>query len=230
MVYKTVPLTESQVGKYIDINGDGIPEGVIFADLTIGGAGEYGDRDAEHNGIYSIPAENNLKDYAVIGEYEDKINGKQEMLTPVLDGEDRFYIMALKDFGDGMFTWYTSAYNKIEDYSTITKPDFGAGKQNTINMIKKWNSAAYGRKSLYDIWNIVQNKVAEGWFVPSFAEWKTFGNAINLNYESVKNKGMESDYWLSSMYNSYMAYYTYANRMGHSDVSFHHHIRLAKTI
>ena len=227
MVYKTVPLTESQVGKYIDTNGDGIPEGVIFADLAVGGKC-YGE---EIHNNYEIPTiKKGLKDYVIIGEYDDIINGKQEMLTHILDGEDRFYIMALKDFGDGMFSWYMSAYDKVEDYNVITKPDFGAGKQNTLNMIKKWNSEAYGIKSPYDIWNIVQNKVAEGWFVPSFVEWKTFGNAINLNYESVKNKGMESDYWLSSMYNSYMAYYTFANLMGHGDISFHHHIRLAKTI
>lgn len=32
MIYKTISSTESQVGKYIDIDGDGIPEGIIFAD------------------------------------------------------------------------------------------------------------------------------------------------------------------------------------------------------
>ena len=37
MIYKTISPTESQVGKYVDINGDGIPEGVIFADLAVGG-------------------------------------------------------------------------------------------------------------------------------------------------------------------------------------------------
>lgn len=36
MAYKTISYTESQVGKYIDINGDGIPEGAIFADLAVG--------------------------------------------------------------------------------------------------------------------------------------------------------------------------------------------------
>ena len=42
MAYKTVPLNESQVGKYVDIDGDGIPEGVIFADLAVGGEGQWG--------------------------------------------------------------------------------------------------------------------------------------------------------------------------------------------
>ena len=42
MAYKTVPLNESQVGKYVDIDGDGIPEGIIFADLAVGGEGCFG--------------------------------------------------------------------------------------------------------------------------------------------------------------------------------------------
>ena len=76
MVYKTVPPTESQVGKYIDINGDGIPEGVIFADLAVGGEGQWGNEDFKEK--YKIPTiEDCLKDYIVIGEYNDQINGKQ---------------------------------------------------------------------------------------------------------------------------------------------------------
>ena len=39
MIYKTISPTESQVGKYVDINGDGIPKGIIFADKI----------DFEHN-------------------------------------------------------------------------------------------------------------------------------------------------------------------------------------
>ena len=36
-----------QIGKYVDINGDGIPEGIIFADLAIGCKGRYcGDYNA----------------------------------------------------------------------------------------------------------------------------------------------------------------------------------------
>ena len=48
MAYKTISYTESQVGKYIDINGDGIPEGAIFADLAVGGSGQWG-KHPHHN-------------------------------------------------------------------------------------------------------------------------------------------------------------------------------------
>ena len=105
MVYKIVSPTECQVGKYIDINGDGIPEGVIFADLAVGGSGQWGNEEFKEK--YKIPTINDgLKDYIVIGEYNDQINGKQEVLAPILDGEDRFYIMGLQDVGPKNQTWY----------------------------------------------------------------------------------------------------------------------------
>ena len=118
MIYKTISTTESQVGKYVDINGDGIPEGVIFADLAVGGKGRYGNKHGSC--IYEIPTGQEFKDYLVIGKHEDKINGKQDVLTPILDGENRFYIMALEDLKGGvygMFAWYEAAYHKIEDYN-----------------------------------------------------------------------------------------------------------------
>ena len=42
-------------------------------------------------------------------------------------------------------------------------------------MIASWNAEEYGaqnRSSTYeDIWGVIQEKVAEGWFVPSKSEW-----------------------------------------------------------
>ena len=144
MAYKTVPLNESQVGKYVDIDGDGIPEGVIFADLAVGGEGQWGNEDFK--GKYKIPTiEDGLKDYIVIGEYNDQINGKQEVVVPILDGEDRFYIMALSNVNKGKYSWYGSA-KKMPDYKKTTLNVFGSGRQNTLNMMKKWTNEEYGKK------------------------------------------------------------------------------------
>ena len=101
MIYKPVSLTESQIGKYVDINGDGIPEGVIFADLAIGA-------DSLWNGTPNTryryeKSSNKLKEYVVVGTYTHALNGKREMLTPILDGEDRFYIMALNNVNSDGF-------------------------------------------------------------------------------------------------------------------------------
>lgn len=145
MIYKPVSLTESQIGKYVDINGDGIPEGVIFADLAIGG-------DKLWNGTPNTryryeKSSKELKEYIVVRTYVHSLNGKQEMLAPILDGEDRFYIMALKDINSKEYYWYMSAFSKkMPDYEETTLEVFGSGKQNTSNMIEKWNSESYGDK------------------------------------------------------------------------------------
>lgn len=96
MVYKLISPTKSQVGKYIDTNGDGIPEGIIFIDLVA-------DKEKQlkyDNKMYKIPTikeKDNIKEYVTGGKFSHKLNGEQEMLMPIFDGEDRFYIMALED-------------------------------------------------------------------------------------------------------------------------------------
>ena len=69
MVYKTVPLNESQVGKYVDINGDGIPEGVIFADLAIGGGHAKVSDNAEIYGHAYIGDNAEVVGFSLIGGY-----------------------------------------------------------------------------------------------------------------------------------------------------------------
>ena len=233
MIYKTISPTESQVGKYVDINGDGIPEGVIFADLTVGGKSQYGNKHGSC--IYEIPTGQEFKDYLVIGKHEDKINGKQDVLTPILDGENRFYIMALEDLKGGvygMFSWYESAYHKIEDYNILTKSNFGAGRQNTLNMIKSWNNEKYGTKNPYDIWNTVQNKINEGWFVPSTAEWAAFAYRLNISSKNYENKNMSYNYWTSHLCDRAKAYFIslVEDRISYTRLNSDIYIRLAKTI
>lgn len=201
MIYKTVPFTESQVGKYIDINGDGIPEGVIFADLAVGGKGKY---EIAEYAKYKIPTiKEGLKDYVVIGEYNDKINGKQEILSPILDGLDRFYIMALNDVSLHLHPMYATAYFKlIDNYKTLTSPVFGAGRQNTLTMIEKWNNEEYGEKnrgSSPDLWGEIQTLVNDGWFVSSCAEWSAFGDGLNLTKDNYSDKGLKIWYWTSTL-------------------------------
>lgn len=199
MVYKTVSLTESQVGKYVDINGDGIPEGVIFADLAIGGKGQYG---KTLNGEYEISKiENDLKDYAVIGEYEDKINGKQEVLVPILEGENRFYILAFNDINEDFHYWYYSA-KKTKDLIWFPK-DFGHGKENTISLLNKWCNEKYGKKDHGDLWNHIQDEIKDGWFIPSLQEWCAFADQLNITDENFQEKGLMGFYWASSATTSY---------------------------
>jgi len=231
MIYKTVSLTESQVGKYVDINGDGIPEGVIFADLAVGGKCLYGEGIY---GEYKIPTiKEGLKDYIVIDGFEDKINGKQEVLAPILDGQDRFYIMALNNVNSDAFTWYESAtYEQIKDYYTITSSKFGTGKLNTLSMLIKWNNSEYGKKKQNDLWNKIKIQVQNGWFIPSKEEFSCFGTSLGLTKLNFLDKGLNPYYWTSSLNNTSSAFHI--SLIQECMKPFHicnfSHVRLAATI
>lgn len=197
-----VSRTESQVGKYVDINGDGIVDGIIFADLLFGSSGRWVDSD----GDFTIPTITESKDYYVSqNSYTDSLGGTVEVLTPISDGLDRFYIMALSDMSTSRYSWYYDAYDKINDY-TITSGGFGGGKQNTLTMISKWNSKFYGEQgedSYYkDLWGQIQERTNNGWFVPSRGEWAAFGANLNINPSNYLSKGLSDWYWSSSLYYS----------------------------
>ncbi|RHP65335.1 DUF1566 domain-containing protein [Coprobacillus sp. OF03-2AA] len=209
MAYKTVPLNESQVGKYVDIDGDGIPEGIIFADLAVGGEGCFG----YDQGTYKITAlkevmKDYTKEYVIKGKFSHKLNGEQEMLTPILDGEDRFYIMALNDVGKNEHCWYYKAsFKGMLDYEKATSETFGSGKQNTLNMIEKWNKGNYGTQNSDDMWRLIQKQVDDGWFVPSIDEWAAFAGQLGITKSNYSSKGLSGWYWSSSQYNTNNAYY-----------------------
>ena len=232
MAYKTVPLNESQVGKYVDIDGDGIPEGVIFADLAVGDSGQWGNEYFKEK--YKIPTiEDGLKDYIVIGEYNDQINGKQEVLAPILDGIDRFYIMALNDVGKDEHYWYNKAtFKGMIDYEETTLETFGSGKQNTLNMIKKWNKEDYGAQDSDDMWSLIQEQVDDGWFIPSIREWCAFTEQLGITESNYSSKGLSGWYWSSSQYNTSSAYYIGLNNgyVNNLYVGNNNYVRLAKTI
>ena len=231
MAYKTVPLNESQVGKYVDIDGDGIPEGVIFADLAVGDSGQWGDKDFKEK--YKIQMiKDGLRDYIVVGEYDDQINGKQEVLAPILDGEDRFYIMALNNVSKDQYSWYNSAYSeKMLDYEKATSEIFGSGKQNTLNMIEKWNKEDYGAQDSDDMWSLIQEQVNDGWFIPSIDEWCAFTEQLGITESNHSSKGLPGWYWSSSQYNASNAYYInlYDGLVNINYVNSFNYVRLAAT-
>lgn len=227
MIYKPVSLTESQIGKYVDINGDGIPEGVIFADLAIGADRLW---NGTPNTRYQYDkSSKKLKEYVVVGTYSHALNGKREMLTPILDGEDRFYIMALQDVTQNEHYWYKNAfYKKMPDYEKTTLNVFGSGRQNTLNMMKKWTNEEYGKQDSLDIWNVIKEQVDNGWFIPSIREWAAFAEELHINFCDE----ISDSYWSSSQYNDVGAYGIDVDvsdlLMGGTILTCH--VRLAKTI
>lgn len=211
MVYKLISPTKSQVGKYIDTNGDGIPEGIIFIDLVA-------DKEKQlkyDNKMYKIPTikeKDNIKEYVTGGKFSHKLNGEQEMLMPIFDGEDRFYIMALEDIDKHWcHHWYANV-SDMNDFAITTAMDFGSGRQNTLNMMKKWTNEEYGKQDSLDIWNVIKEQVEDGWFVPSTIEWKVFRNQLNIKRANFEGRALKVRYWSSSQFDCDGVYIEDMNR------------------
>lgn len=232
---------------YADIEGDGIVDGVIFADLAVGESGQWGDAW----GNYTIPKESNLKEYYIKEESYTDDFGTGKVLSPIKekDGNDRFYVMALDDFDSSMHYWYCNAYNKLDSSYSVGKSenDFAEaggqpiGKVNTERMIASWNmgSGQYGDRNENDMWGIIQkkdtdgkSKIEKGWFVPSKSEWVAFGARFNIdrtNYSS--DFKLSNYYWSSAQGNTMYAYYVYfeAGFASNSNVNNSFYVRLATT-
>ena len=212
----------SYVGYYADIDADGTVDGVIYADLAVGnqGSGQWNNSNGTY---YTIPTvTEGLKDY-YISKTNYKANegfGTKDVISPTGTGKDRFYIMALTDI-DGKrngtyYDWYNAAYGKMSDYAATTLGDFGIGKSNTTTMISKWNAKAYGAQNSCsyhkDMWGQIQEKVKNGWFVPSRAEWAAFGEELGISKYSSSEKyyenfGLSYWYWSSSQLSAYSAWF-----------------------
>ena len=197
--------TNSFVGNYADVDGDGTADGVIYADLAIGGSGSWGGYR------YTIPTGSNFKKYTLIGTHNENGFGTKDVIQlSNISGSARFYIMALEDIRTSSyntFYWYYGANSAINDYASVTSTGFGRGKQNTTNMMTKWNGSQYGSQNARDIWGVIQNQVNNGWYIPSRDEWAAFAGEFDVtstNYYSTYR--LSSNYWLSSLSNENNAY------------------------
>ena len=237
---KPISKTESQVGKYADIDGDGTVDGIIFADLAVGGSGIWNDYDttvgwANTQGTYVIPTVSSTRDYYVSQEsYTNKLGGTAEVLTPIGAGEDRFYIMSLNNLS-GTYDWYNSAKGNMNDYATTTSQEFGKGKDNTATMIIKWEAKAYGEQNACtqhkDIWGQIKTQVNNGWFVPSRQEWAAFAGQLGITKSNYSSKGLSGWYWSSSQSYTNSAYYVNLGTgyVGNGYVYGNGYVRLAAT-
>ena len=205
----SVSESESYVGYYADVDGNGTVDGVIYADLAIGGSGEWnpGNNSDRERGKYTIPEVSNFKKYKVSKSgHSDDFGTKDVLTVSNSSGNERFYVMALDDVDSKYHCWYDDAYGNMNDYQTATSTSFGSGKQNTKNMIAKWNSSAYGAQndgSYTDMWGLsaVQSGTwngSSGWYVPSRGEWGAFADKLGITSSNYRNKGLFDGYWSSS--------------------------------
>ena len=148
--------------------------------------------------------------------------------------------MALEDIDSSTHYWYNSASGNLDvSYNVSTSAnDFAVagaeptGRLNTERMIASWNSSQYGAQNANDTWGLIQDEVADGWFVPSKSEWSAFGVAFNITKSNYKKTfGLSDRYWSSSQYDTRYAYiptfpfgYIY-----NGIVNFYYCVRLATT-
>ena len=231
----------SRVGYYADLEGnDGVPEGIIYADLAFSVSDQWGDSD----GAFSYTAKTGLKEYVVTkATYNDGHFGDAPVIAPKsgtsgTSGNDRFYVMALNDFDNSNYYYWDYNYNASNlniDYGT--SGNFETGRNNTETLIKYWDNNYYAGSdgsqitwSDEDIWANIQTQYNNDWFVPSRAEWAAF--AKNLGITDFRSKGLINRYWSSSQisYNS-NAWYAdfYSGNVSDIHVYFDYYVRLSTT-
>ena len=169
-------------------------------------------------GTYIIPSETNLKQYYIKGEYTDEHFGTGKVIAPI-EGNDeskdyRFYVMALEDINPGTYyCWYDAAIGKLNKTVASSDNDFEQGRENTEYVNEKWNDpslpwgAHNGNSSYDDMWEVIQEEIADGWFVPSKSEWAAFAKAFDITSGNYSSKyGLSDYYWSSSQYDTGGAY------------------------
>ena len=156
---QTVSSTQSGVGYYADVDNDGTIDGVIFEDFRIGGSGSWGGRS------YTVATVSDTKTYYVSKTNCEGPFGPKDVITSTGTGNNRFYIMALKDVDGkqngtgytwdnakalGKDGWVLPSVNEWTAFASALKIDTsnynGYGLSNNY-----WSSTAEGGRTAYYI-------------------------------------------------------------------------------
>ncbi len=233
----------SYTANYLDINYDGKADGIIYADLAVGGSGQWNNDDWSG---YEIPkVDSGLKEYYIEEEnYDGEAkfgNAGGKLIAPVegSSGDPRFYIMALEDINPGTYyCWYDAAYGKLDNIVDTSEDDFGQGKANTADVMAKWDAETWGAQNdngtYDDLWGAIKEQVEDGWFLPSKSEWAAFGDmatGLGLTTSNYSSYGLKDWYWSSSQSTASNAYDAYFNSgcISGSDVFYINAVRLSAT-
>ena len=205
LLRKNAPKISVSGLKYADLDGDGIADGIIVADIS---------KDSTDTKVTSELRGYSENTYKYTNADRTQVDGTLIKCTNNT-GTPRYYVLSLANYDGNDHYWYKEAYGKMSDSSTFTSKDFGNGKENTKKMIERMKN--HSDKSKYtedygepttgenaDIWNIIEDKVKEGWFVPSKEEWNTF--MINLKAQGLTTSNYSSSFGLGSWYLSSSQY------------------------
>ena len=202
------------------MDGNGTVDGVIYADLAIGGSGSGLGQS------YTIPTSSGFKKYKVTQESYSGSFGTGKVIAPVSgsSGNERFYVMALGNVDSSTHQFWSS-----RGTSVVTSTDFGTGESNTTAMKAKSGSSSY-------LWGIsaVQSGTwngSGGWYVPSRGEWSAFADQLDITTSNYSSKGLSDYYWSSSQYSTNFAWiaYFYYGYFERDSVNINIYVRLGTT-
>ena len=238
-----IEVAESYTANFADMDGDGTADGIIYADLAVGGSGQWNDNSL--SGYEYSKVESGLKEYYIEEEnYTEPRFGNVSgnLIAPIegTTGVDRFYVMALEDVNPGTYyCWYGAASGKLDNTVATSDNDFGAGKANTADVMAKWKAETWGAQNdngtYDDMWGAIEEQVNNGWFVPSKSEWSAFGDMavteLGLTTGNYSSYGLSDWYWSSSQNNAYRAYRARFNTgyIGFDSVNSNTYVRLSAT-
>ena len=94
---------DSGVGYYADTDGDGTPDGIIFADFKNGGSGSWGGTN------YTISTVTGLKEYYISQTNYNGPFGTKNVLSARGSGNSRFNVMALSDYNNSATYTFSNA-------------------------------------------------------------------------------------------------------------------------
>ena len=204
--------------KYADLDGDGTADGIIVADISKdstdtttykgGNPWSHSDESFSYTKVTSGLGEYTENTYKYTNAYGNTVDGTLIKCTHNTE-TPRYYVLSLANYDGNSHYWYKNASGKMSDYSTFTSEAFGKGKENTEKMIERMKNHAnykydYGEPTTgenADIWNIIEDKVKEGWFVPSRAEWAAFASYLNTS-ETSYDTNYYANYGLDNAYKS----------------------------
>ena len=146
----------SGVGYYADTDGDGTPDGIIFADFKKGGSGSWGGTN------YTISTVTGLKEYYVSKTNYNGPFGTKNVLSARGSGNARFNVMALSDYNNSTTYNFSEARSiRSGDWSTPTNKKWStfAGQLG----ITSSNYSGYGLNARY--WSSSDSTLYTGYCV-----------------------------------------------------------------
>ena len=174
-VTKQVSTSESYVGYYADIEGDGTVDGIIFEDFAIGGSGTWNKVQIfgnEHS--YSVPKVSNTQEYYISQVEYNGPFGKKDVISlrNSSSGNKRFFIMALKDVSDQPIIHNVAIYqgHYIYEHDGWIIPSRNEWVAFADRIVTSSNYSTYGLSPYY--WTSSNSVNSDLWY------WIDFRNSI----------------------------------------------------